>query len=183
MKRCAVVVGHSRTSGGAVNVASGTSEYEFNSQLAARICERVFVSTRGVETVRVERGTYALLPRKVNALNPDFAIELHANAFNGIATGTEVLYWHSSVLGLEIANIFQKYITECLKLRDRGAKPCKITDRGGYFLWGVKAPALIIEPFFIDNDADLLAATQRFDALAVAYYNAVNEASVLLTRG
>ncbi len=80
--------------------------------------------------------------------NYDLYISCHANCFNGIAEGCEVLYYSAS--GKVYAD---KVITEIAKLgfHNRGTK----YRDNLYVLKNTKSPAIIIEPFFIDNKSDV----------------------------
>ncbi len=175
-KLCALVIGHKKRSPGAVNENFGISEFDFNEDLALRIEKKV----NTVDVQRVYRRTYQELPDDINALNPDFIISLHCNAFNTRASGTEVLYYHRSEKGKMMAEILLKHLVEHLKLPNRGPKPKTAEDRGGYLLRYTKAPCVIAEPFFIDNDEDLSRALEDKDGLAEAYAQAIEEiASVI----
>ncbi len=170
-KLCALVIGHKKSSPGAVNPRTGLSEFVFNDDLSRRIEEKV----QGVEVQRVYRRTYQELPEDINALGPDFIVSLHCNAFNGKASGTEVLYYHRSSKGRTIAEVLLRHLVNYLGLPNRGLKPCTAEDRGGYLLRYTKAPCVIAEPFFIDNDRDLARAQEDLDGLASAYARAIEE--------
>ncbi len=170
-KLCALVIGHKKTSPGAINKKTGITEFEFNDDLAIRIEKKV----KDVEIQRVYRRTYKELPHDINELDPDFIISLHCNAFNEKASGTEVLYYHRSEKGKKMAEILLKHLVEHLKLPNRGIKPKTAEDRGGYLLRYTKAPCVIAEPFFIDNDADLARAQEDKDGLAEAYAKAIEK--------
>lgn len=74
-------------------------------------------------------------------------ISCHANCFNGSAEGCEVLYYSNT--GKQYA---EKIVSEIAKLgfKNRGAK----YRNNLYVLKHTYAPAIIIEPFFIDNKHD-----------------------------
>ena len=165
MKKCALVIGHSDSSQGASNLNSSITEYFFNNSMANDIAQMV----RGVEVVIVFRDSYNQLPNKINKLNPDFIISLHCNAYNAIATGTEVLYYHSSKNGKNLANELQRNLMSALGLYDRGIKSKHSEDRGGYLLKYTNAPCVIAEPFFIDNDKDLEIANSKIYELIKSY--------------
>jgi N-acetylmuramoyl-L-alanine amidase len=172
IKKCVLVIGHKEKAPGAKNTKTGITEFDFNDDLARRIEKRVI----GVNIQRVYRDTYAALPGKINSINPDFIISLHLNAaFNGNASGTEVLYYYRSKKGKEMAEILQDYIVSHLALPDRGVKPIDARGRGSHLLKRTKAPAVIVEPFFIDNDSDLALAQKDLDGFAQAYANAIDE--------
>lgn len=154
--RVALVIGHSHTSRGASN-KSGLTEFDYNGMIVHAVRQKL-ANRPGVEVSVVYRGSYQTLPDKINNLDPDLILSFHCNAFNTKASGTEVLYYHKSVAGAILAANMQKAIVDVLRLPDRGIKPKRREDRGGYLLAYTKAPCLIIEPFFIDNRIDLNTA-------------------------
>ena len=145
------------------------TEFNFNDQLAIDIEKEV----SGVEVQRVYRRTYNSLPSDINELNPDFIISLHCNAFNGSASGTEVLYYHRSVNGKKIAAILNEQLVNALGLKNRGIKPKTAEDRGGNLLKNTVGICVIAEPFFIDNDEDLNIVIDKRDDLVKAYANGI----------
>lgn len=153
MKIC-LVVGHRESSQGASNSLCGITEFEFNNRLAvsiASICKHdCFIIHR--EDIR---SGYNKLPNKINKFDCDLVISLHCNAFNGKAGGHEVLYWNTSTKGKAWAIRINKAIGLALGNNDRGIKPIKQGDRGANVLRSTKAPCILLEPFFIDNDEEL----------------------------
>lgn len=171
MKKCALVIGHKKTSPGALNKESGLAEFQFNDELAIDIEKEV----NDVEVQRVYRRTYNSLPSDINELNPDFIISLHCNAFNETVSGTEVLFYHRSEKGKLLAEILNKKLVEALGLDNRGEIPKSAEDRGGDLLKNTIAPCIIAEPFFIDNDSDLKTAQDNREALITAYADSIRE--------
>lgn len=169
MKKCALVIGHKKTSPGASNKTSGVTEFSFNDRLAMDIDDEV----SGVNVQRVYRRTYKLLPFDINAVNPDFIVSLHCNAYNTSTSGTEVLFYHRSVKGRRIAEILNDHLVNALGLNDRGIKAKTTEDRGGYLLKTTHAPCLISEPFFIDNNDDFRIANEKRELLVHAYASAI----------
>ena len=170
-KICALVIGHKKTSPGAVNLKTGLNEFDFNDALALRIEGTPNLT----EVRRVYRRTYKALPDDINQLKPDFIVSLHCNAFNRKVSGTEVLYYHKSQEGKNIAEILLHALVGHLKLPDRGVKAKTSEDRGGYLLKYTNAPCVIAESFFIDNDDDLATAQDDPEGLAGAYAKAIDE--------
>ena len=170
-KLCALVIGHKKSSPGAVNESSGLTEFDFNEDLAIRIEKKV----KKTEVQRIYRRTYKELPDDINTLDPDFIISLHCNAFNRKASGTEVLYYHNSDASRTIAEILRRDLVDFLGLPDRGIKPKTSEDRGGYLLRYTNAPCVIAEPFFIDNDQNLSKAKENPEGLAAAYAGSIDE--------
>lgn len=162
MKKAALVIGHTEKSPGAFNPTCGVSEFEFNRKLVKGIS--AIIDDR-CEVKIVYRERYSDLPEKINALNPDFVICFHANAFDKKSSGTETLYYHKSKKGKKIASIFQANIVKALGLKDRGIKGKFSEGRGGYVLRCTKAPCVLLEPFFMDNDDDYRTAINKYPEL------------------
>jgi len=175
--KVALVVGHSQKSQGARNATYGVSEFEFNRKLAHDIEREWSEHNMSDEIVVVYRETYEALPHQINALGVDLVVSLHANAFDTKTRGCEMLYYHASKPGKIVATIFQERIFGVLQTIDRGVKPKHSEDRGGYLLRTTHAPCIICEPFFIDNDADLLEADALFDSgmLTTMFCISINE--------
>lgn len=170
MKLCALVIGHKKSSPGAVNKTSGITEFIFNDLLAQEI-ER---EATGVLIQRVYRRTYNSLPSDINELHPDFIVSLHCNAYDTKVSGTEVLYYHRSTKGQRYAEILNEHLVQVLDLPNRGAKPKAAEDRGGYLLMNTDVPCVIAEPFFIDNNKDLKIAQENRGNLVAAYSFAIS---------
>lgn len=170
-KLCALVIGHKKSSPGAGNNRAGIHEFEFNEDLAMRIEKR----TQNTKVQRVYRRTWEELPADINGLDPHFVLSLHCNSYNGRTSGTEVLYYHRSQIGKGIAEILQRHLVDFLGLPDRRIKAKTSEDRGGHLLRYTKAPCVIAEPFFIDNDQDLARAREDLEGLARVYARAIDE--------
>ena len=168
MKKCALVIGHKKSSPGASN-KMGLTEFAFNEKLAMEIEDKV----NDVDIQRIYRRTYNTLPSDINEFNPDFIISLHCNAFNETASGTEVLYYHRSTKGKLMAEILNEKLVDALGLNNRGIKPKGAEDRGGYLLKSTLAPCVIAEPFFIDNNSDLKVVIDNRDDLIKAYVSSI----------
>lgn len=175
---CALIVGHRKSARGAISADGSVVEYDFNSDLAREVKKRV--TKARVQVVFRNNSTDGLrkLPAKVNALGPHFILSLHCNAFNNQARGTETLYFHTSAKGKKLAKIVQKRLLSALELKNRGIRDKKDADRGAHLLKFTKAPCVICEPFFIDNDGDLEIALRRKKRLAAAYAKAIDDAAV-----
>lgn len=167
-KKIAIIVGHNKISQGAIS-NSGVSEFELNSEIAIEIKKRV----KNNEVIIVYRdnnkGGYKNLPSKVNDIDPYIAISLHANASTSPSRGHEVLYMRGYIDSARLAYELNKVIGEAIGSKDRGIKAKYLTDRGGYLLWNVKCPVVILEPFFINNDDEL----ENFMNKKEAYINSL----------
>lgn len=179
-KHVALIIGHSRDDGGAINKRSNISEFTFNSYLAEII--RGELESTGYKVDLVFRDTgYGDLPRKVNETGASIALSLHCNAFDNRAHGSEVLYYNGSENGKSLAEYIQGYVVYTLGTENRGVKPCdydyegKTGDKGGYLLKYTSMPCVIVEPFFIDCDESLHIAQCKFHELAHAYVCGVRD--------
>jgi len=85
-------------------------------------------------------------------------VELHFNAFNKKATGTEVLYVHDTAKEGILATEVSHAMATVLGLRDRGAKDVKPGQAGHYNVTRISEyPSILLEPFFGDNIDDCKA--------------------------
>ena len=153
------------------------TEYDFN-DILARLISQYVTNTQVTIVYRDDNESgYANLPQKINEINPDFIVSLHENAFNGRTSGTEMLYYYSSSRGKKIAKIFQQEVEKFFSFNSRGIKGITRRDRGGHLLHGTNAPAIICEPFFMDNNYDLAKALYNYDDFAKLYAKAIDRVS------
>lgn len=105
--KLALVIGHGPTADkGAWNLFRHVNELDWNRGLAGLIARHLEQSP--VECVVVHREIEKVPPvARVNALRPRIAVELHCNAYDGEANGTEMLYWPSSLVGKKLAEYLQ----------------------------------------------------------------------------
>lgn len=171
--KVALVVGHKKNKPGACNEKHEICEFEFNSQLANDISEAL--NNLDIDNIIVYRTSYSKLPKEINDINPDFIVSFHCNAFNRSASGCEALFFNSSSRGEAIAEIFVNNLVAALDISNRGIKPKTESDRGGHLLANTKAPCIICEPFFIDNDSDLESALENYEDLVAAYVLSITE--------
>ncbi|PEB19740.1 N-acetylmuramoyl-L-alanine amidase [Bacillus toyonensis] len=85
--------------------------------------------------------------RNCNSHSVDLVISFHLNAYNGSANGVEVCYYDQQALAAKVSAQLAKDIG----WSNRGAK--QRTDL--YVLNSTKAPAILIELGFIDNESDM----------------------------
>ena len=180
-KTVCLIVGHSVKEGGAVNRASGTTEYFYNSRLGAKIWALFAAEAKEkiVDLRPVIRGaedssmseTLEMVER-INLHEPDLVVSLHANAVeNHDQNGHCVLYWKGSKTGAQLAMIFMGHIKQALENPDRGI-------RGRDDLIVMKhtiCKTLVLEPFFIDHDGDYQNAETRINRLAFHIYEAIRD--------
>jgi N-acetylmuramoyl-L-alanine amidase len=184
--KVSLVVGHSKTSVGAKNKQHDTSEFDLNKHLAWSIRERFnYIVEKDMNAHILEivyREKYSSLPTKINKSGADLCVSMHCNAFNTKASGSEVLYYHKSKIGKELAQIFQKNFSSALGNTDRGVKAKTSEDRGGYLLKETDMPCLVCEPFFLDNDSEFSNMSEKSDELIDAYTQSILSSILLLER-
>lgn len=173
--RVVLVVGHEKNKPGSCNEDFDICEYEFNKRLTCLVQEYIAENTDFCILRVFRRTNYSNLPNELNELEPDLIISFHSNAFNKKATGTETLYFHTSSKGRLCAEVLQNKMVGALSLRNRGIVPRERINPGGHLLANTKAVCLIIEPFFIDNNADYLTVQANLDKLALAISSGVED--------
>ena len=128
------------------------------------------------------------ITKLINDLNKaagkdDIILSFHLNSGVATATGTETLYWHTSVKGKKLAEIVQKNLVEVLGLANRGIKirrkpvdkADELNQRGWTMFRDTKVPYVMLESFFISNDKDLKIGTGRKAEIAKAVVSAIKE--------
>lgn len=181
MLKIALLPGHNgkSTEGDLGCVWPGTSINEFDivkkvvsniwSDLISEPRARVYLIHRGIEP-----GSYSKLPDELNDVDPDIIIEVHLNASsNRDVQGFETLYWGTSKRGKELATIVQNHLAEAmLGYKNRGLKPLTTDDRGANLLRKTKAPAIIVEGFFLTGCKD----TEQLNRFTIKYCKALRSA-------
>lgn len=148
-KKIAIVVGHSPNEKGAYSETLGQSEYEYNKYLAAYLSDIADIYFR--PNVSGYKSAMRALARELNPKPYQIVIELHFNAFNGKASGTEALIWKGNNRSRAIGEKLNKAVSGQYKTKNRGVK--EVSDqngRGYWFLQSMSADAVIFEPFFGD---------------------------------
>lgn len=153
MSKIAIVVGHDKLEQGAFSNLLKQSEFAYNSEVAKLLPFDIYFRD---EKIKGYSSKVTELANRINQKHYDLVIELHFNSFNGIANGSEALYYNGSKLGQRWAEIYASRIVQEYGTNPRGAKSKVESDRGGVFLKKVNAPCIIVEPFFGDNKEALL---------------------------
>jgi N-acetylmuramoyl-L-alanine amidase len=174
MAHIALIVGHTPVAPGAVSIG-GVSEFAYNSIVADRLEARL--TALGYRVSRVARdlpNNLAGLPAKVNATGAQLAIELHFNsAADPAGNGCEMLHWHNSSGGRELADYMQQAVLQAFGLRNRGLKPIGNGGRGDLLLRSTRMPCILTEPFFGSNAGNWNRMKDAHDVLAGAYAHGV----------
>lgn len=162
-------VGHTIYKNGAISSADGTkyggvNEYKYNKQLAPYVQKWLKAAGHDVTLCIAPEGVYSSLQDEIDYFigeehkkNYDLAVQLHLNAFNGKAYGTEAYAYDNE--GLVVANAI------CKKLgtvwHNRGGQ----IMTGLYWTRQTRAMAVLVESFFCDNKDDCAKADKLgFDA-------------------
>lgn len=170
-----VVVGHTREAQGA-QMPSGLSEYLYNTDVA-RLMHNYAKTTGRVDVEIIFRDGVGLSGAYAKALraNCDCVIELHFNAFNKTAAGSETLSTTDS-RDQEFAKIVQSFICGVFTRtgQSRGVRVLTKTARGGSNIYSFPSgPNCLVEPFFGDNPVEADMAMKRKQAYANHLVDAV----------
>ena len=165
MVKVAVVVGHNTRERGAFALAPiSEHEFTFNTRIADRMVEMTAASS--LELKKFHRryvGSYTREIEEVYGQVEDWgaetSIELHFNSYTPSSHGTETLSSGSTKSRL-LATAIQESMVETLNLRDRGVKFRSREERGGKSLHAASPPAILVEPFFGSNQADVNRAAE-----------------------
>jgi len=174
--RLAIVVGHMKSARGANGVAPiSESEYIWNKELAetianeahraGHVCELFFRDGVGVP------GAYDA----AEAFDPDSVMELHFNAADGRARGTETLRGSQPEAAEWAQHVHDSMVSLYSRQGrlDRGIKKLKAGDRGHQSVSQLDSvPTVIIEPFFGDSPEDAKSGQEKKRELAAALASA-----------
>ena len=167
----ALCVGHSRQGDSGAASIDGTTEWDYNSDLAERIAAKTQQEIRVYNAYGGKGYTSAMrwLAKKLKKDGAEFAIELHFNAASPSATGHEWLYWNTSTNGRLLARSLRDSMEDAFpQFTSRGIKARGKGSRGASFLRLPNCPAVIAEPFFGTNQDDWQLAKDHRDGLATA---------------
>lgn len=159
--RIGLFVGHSKLKGGKYTSAVGkVNEYLYNKKLGTELkkwfdeigqpCDLI-ICPEGTFTSAKQESSYKL--PIANSGKYDLIIELHLNAFNGTAKGTEVLY--SSNSGKVVAQRVQDKLKTIFTNRNTKRR----TDL--YILNKTKPVSILLETFFCDSAIDCKIADEE----------------------
>jgi len=155
--KIAYIIGHSPDSPGAWSPFLHQNEYFYNCEVAA------YLSGLGDIYHRPDVGGYKtqmrLLAEEINPKNYDLVVELHFNAFNKQAQGVEAVAFPGSSAIYHGAKYCEAVANE-YGMDNRGVKITNRNGRGYWFLKYMKAPGLILEPFFGDSEGAELFENQ-----------------------
>jgi N-acetylmuramoyl-L-alanine amidase len=174
----AIVVGHTAEAPGAHAIAPlNMYEYEYNKGLADLLSAALMdLSILSKTFLRDNVGILGAY-REVNEYEPIGVVELHFNAANGQAWGTETLFVPKDQQSGHLAHIMQSYICGAFNrrgLQDRGWQVVTSDDRGHINLIQAKCPSILTEPFFGDNAIDATLGYTQKNELALSMAQAIS---------
>lgn len=150
----AIVIGHDKMRPGAYSLYLGMSEYIYNTEVAQYLACVADVYKRplaGNYKKQMEQ-----LASQINKKPYKLVVELHFNAFNKKASGCEAVIYKGNSFTAAVGDRFCQLVTKKYATKNRGVKEVSNpNDRGYWFLQKMKAPAIILEPFFGDNEEAL----------------------------
>jgi N-acetylmuramoyl-L-alanine amidase len=167
----ALCVGHSRPNDSGASSVTGVSEWDYNSELAEMIGDKLRQPHKIYSTYQGNGYVSAMrwLARKLDEDRVDVAVELHFNAASPKATGHEWLYWNTSEKGRLLARSIRDSFEDSFPLlTSRGIKGRQKGSRGAMFLRATSMPACIAEPFFGTNEEDWELALKHKEGVADA---------------
>lgn len=168
MKKIAFVIGHHRFSKGAYSEYYGLREYDFYKQFEDTL--KMYGDVFYHNPLKGYNSRQKAMAKRTK--DYDIVFELHFNAANGNAEGCEALYWYNNLKTKAICEKFCKEYTHYSKTHNRGAKALSSKSQRGYgFVFNQKAPAIILEPFFGDDNWD--AASFSIHKMIVAINKAL----------
>lgn len=166
-----VCVGHANYGNGVISSADGTksggvNEYKYNKELAPYVVKWLKAAGHEATLCIAPEGQLKSLNDEVNYFigeehkqDYDLAVQLHLNAFNMSAHGTEAYAYNEA--GLKVADAI------CKKLGTVWTNRGPQIKTGLYWTRKTKAMAVLIESFFCDNADDYEKAKRLgFDAHA-----------------
>lgn len=164
-----LIVGHERRAPGA-GFALGGSEYDYNKKVAL-LAEEIAAKSPVLNLKVLYRDGIGIsgVYKQAQKLKPDACIELHFNAFNRQASGTETLC-SVEAQDKELALMVQKMCCEVFERKDlsRGVKVLPRSARGGQNIYALPGFAnCLVEPFFGDNLNEARLAQAKLPTYAV----------------
>lgn len=153
MRTLVLSAGHNPRAKGAR--ALGKHEYDLTCMVVSMLAEKL--REEGLEVVTVD-STMGLAERCqwINENHKDaLAFEIHFNAFNGKATGTEVFYKAGDKIGFDWGRSFLNGVASGLNLKSRGMKLATQSARGSLSWTSRLTHGVLWELCFMDNPDDM----------------------------
>ena len=161
--KIAISIGHGRSKNGGYDsgaVGGNYHEFRLSKEIGKFLKAELSKYNCDVELINYDGNIY--LYDRIQYIKKrgfDLALELHMNAFNKKANGSECYYKFKSSQGKILAGMISKNIAENLNAKNRGSKIKTYTQNGRQndyfgFVREIPCESLLIETLFIDNPTD-----------------------------
>lgn len=163
--KIAYVIGHTKSKKGAYSKYFDVREFDFWKALEfeLNLSGDVFYHNNLIPSYTLRQKYMA---QKTKGY--DIVFELHFNSSNGSASGCEAFYFYKNDY---TKNVCEKFCNEYTRISgsiNRGAKPFYSPKQRGYtFIKEQKTNAILLEPFFGDNEKDCKNFSYRAFVLAL----------------
>lgn len=153
MKKIAFVIGHHENSKGAYSAYFNCYEWDFYKDTESELRELgdVYTHDTAISSYKLRCKDTS---EKINSREYDLVISLHFNSFNGKAEGVEALHINGNNDTEKLAKLFCESYSLGTGSINRGSKALSRGSRGFLELAYPKANAILLEPFFGDNEED-----------------------------
>lgn len=157
-----IVAGHEGTTGA---VSGKLIEEVLTEQLSEKIVK--FLKDQGHEAIEPNFNLYDAVDTKMSYINGfDYVLEVHFNAFNGTATGTEI-YVANGITGIAVEKSIMQRMKKWFRLRD----PDGVKTAAFKTITHLQKKGALLEVCFIDSKSDMATYLSNVDKIAqdVAY--------------
>ena len=157
-----IVAGHEGTTGA---VSGKLIEEVLTEQLSEKIVK--VLKEQGHEATEPDFNLYDVVDTKMDYIKGfDYVLEVHFNAFNGTATGTEI-YVANGITGIAVEKSIMQRMKKWFKLRDAdGVKTAAFKT-----ITHLQKKGALLEVCFIDSKSDMATYLSNTDKIAqdIAY--------------
>lgn len=159
MNKVFLSVGHGGNDSGAIGV-NKIKEKDYTLLLCKEISKKLAEQNIEHELSRTtdKTNTQKMKLTSIEKYKPTIAIDVHFNAYNGKATGTECYYQRNNSRGEALAKNLSRVVSSEIGIANRGAKIKLLSDGRDWFgmLRNCKVcPIVLLEVCFLDNKNDM----------------------------
>ena len=157
-----IVAGHEGTTGA---VSGKLIEEVLTEQLSEKIVK--VLKDQGHEAIEPNFNLYDAVDAKMSYINGfDYVLEVHFNAFNGTATGTEI-YVANGITGIAVEKSIMQRMKKWFRLRD----PDGVKTAAFKTITHLQKKGALLEVCFIDSKSDMATYLSNVDKIAqdIAY--------------
>ena len=157
-----IVAGHEGTTGA---VSGKLIEEVLTEQLSEKIVK--VLKEQGHEAIEPNFNLYDAVDTKMSYINGfDYVLEVHFNAFNGTATGTEI-FVANGITGIAVEKSIMQRMKKWFRLRD----PDGVKTAAFKTITHLQKKGALLEVCFIDSKSDMATYLSNIDKIAqdIAY--------------